>query len=389
MNTEAKQAWAEEWGCTEQEVPKLIYMLRAQLRARFGLESDPPLFRPSATGLWLLEKSGADLAPIPEDVRRLIMATSCQHRIEFFGAGAGEIPGFAYYDGRAMYMDCCRGLYAGPCEKSEWTLPVTLDEYRGKVGRAYVRFIIPPTWQHVGLLPVKQESATGWAWPSEPGYEGETWADLCELRFAQEQGWAIQVAGAITFAGSDPMDAWQRRLVSLYKGAQRCHDQSLARAYRAICINAIGALHNLGTYTHVDHVAEGEEAAIPAGATAWAEEGGYTVERRARAKQWKPEKYSHPEWSAATWSRCHLRVAKALLTVPRRSVLGVRGDALYLADLVGLVANIDGPWKSCAWYDDGELGRIRRKGYLPGPLPAPRTMADLTRLAREAEAASG
>lgn len=75
----------------------------------------------------------------------------------------------------------------------------------------------------------------------------------------------------------------------------------------------------------------------------------------------KPPQQCHPEWSAAIWSRVHIRVAKALLSVPREAVVAVRGDAIYLTDRAPEIDE----------QDDGAVGRLRVKGYVSGPLPAP------------------
>src|SRR5437870_1138919 len=96
-----------------------------------------------------------------------------------------------------------------------------------------------------------------------------------------------------------------------------------------------------------------------------------TREEKAFAPWSRGGPLSHPEWSAAIWARCRYRLAKALLSVPRDTLLGCCVDALYLTTDPG-------------WEETGKVGEFRVKGRLAGPLPAPRTLADLHRMSDEA-----
>ena len=357
--------WAQAWGVVKDEAPQLIERLRRELRKSFALDRDPPLWSPRTTGQWLLKQTGVDLEPLPYVVRKTIVNNACQHRMEVFDRGP-TIPALHYYDGRAMYLGLCDseigcGLLPSEC--------YVAGHHRG---RYLVDFQVPDDWQHVGLLAVKSETGDGWDWPNKPGSWHQTYADCAEVRFAIQQGWRCDIRGAILLRPGRPLGQWGRRLVSLHQKAGEAGCRPLQRAYRAIALHTIGALHNLGTYDRETFVPEGAERSIPERAEVMTAPGGYTVTTREKALHWKPEEMSHPEWSAAIWSLCHLRVNKALLACDLETVLGVRGDAIYLSEPAPLE-------------DDGKVGRLRLKGSMVERMMAPQTLADLTRLGREAE----
>ncbi len=367
------EGWAAAWSVDPSAAPRLIARLRRQLQQRFELDRVPPLWSPSTCGMWLLEHTNSPdgMLALPEEERRLIVGTSCQHRIELFPR-EGEIPAFHYYDGRARYMGLCdQEIGCGPVRRVQTDIISPSDR-----GRYLVSFRVPDTWQHVGLLGVQDSASRRWLWPSEPGWEGDTWADCCEVRFAISQGWRCVVREALLLTGKGrPLRAWADRLSTLYRWArQEQGGEQLAACYRAICLHTIGALHRLSSDSmSFRFVAEGEEATIPDEAMVSMVPGGYEVsEVQPNPALWRP-RHSHPEWSAAIWGLAHLRLAKEMMSVPRETILGCRGDAVYLVSDPG-------------WADDGKLGRMRRKGSLPGPLPAPRSWRELTALARRSEA---
>ena len=156
-----------------------------------------------------------------------------------------------------------------------------------------------------------------------------------------------------------PLNTWSRRLIRVMADYESRGDAAGARAVRAILLQSIGDLHGRGraalrVFRHADGTRE-EKAFAP-----WSRGGPL----------------SHPEWSAAIWARCRYRLAKALLSVPRETLLGCCVDALYLTADPG-------------WAETGKVGEFRVKGRLSGPLPAPRTLSDLHRLADEARDGGG
>src|SRR5690348_10184003 len=206
--------WASNWGVPADQARPIREQMHQELFAAWNSPRTTPdtgriflfpdhLQRPGQTGMYLLEKMGVDLTPLPKDLQLLISSTSCQHRIEFFGTQEETIPRLVYYDGRAMYLGCCQGLgIAG----GRYTHTEGEDIREDERGRALVRYRYPDDWSHVGLLPMKTETV-GWCWPSEPHWY-ETWADLCEIRFARSQGWQVEVMEKLTWPEARPLDLW-------------------------------------------------------------------------------------------------------------------------------------------------------------------------------------
>jgi hypothetical protein len=132
----------------------------------------------------------------------------------------------------------------------------------------------------------------------------------------------------------------------------------------------VGARHNV---TRSAPLASNPE--LPEGATSPRIEGDSLVWAERRPVPW-PEMV-HPEWPAAVWARCRVRmldsptprkgVRAGALHVPAAELLAIRTDALYLT-------------RDPGWADDGEPGRLRRKSARPGPLPAPSTVGQLLAL---------
>lgn len=361
------QQWAQAWDVPADQAKAVRYRLATAVRIAFNPSSsvlkhgyltviEDRIGTPSALGLYLLTQMGTDLTPLPEAERLLIVNTSCQHRIELL-PGTGEIPALHYYDGRAMYLGCCGyAATAGGRYRRVEGEDIRPDER----GRARVAFDAPPGWDHLGLLAVKRADGEGWEWP----LAGETWADLCEIRLARQMGWEVEVLEKITWPESAPLKLWADRLSRLYLHAAE-RDPVLARCYRSIVLHAIGRLHNVGWRDERSVVPVDDPRATFEAVEAIDGQEAHIVER---VQFGKLPHYSHPEWSAAIWSICHVRVAQALLSVPREWVVGVRGDAIYLK----YPAPDDGPWR-----DDGKCGRIRLKGSRSGLLPYPRSWADL------------
>lgn len=374
--------WAHHWG-----VPAgLAATVRADLQRQLFSEWNNPrtvtetgripvfpdhLQRPGATGMYLLERMGIDLTPLPPDLQQLISATSCQHRIELWPR-EGEIPRLVYYDGRLMYAGCCSNLgIAGGRYRHVEGEEITPEER----GRARVRFWVPCGWERVsvGLLAVPNDEG-GWDWPdtSRPGGY-ETWADLCEIRFARQQGWRVQVLEKLTWPEARPLDLWAQRLSRLYLRAKEQGNDALAGCFRRVCLHTIGRFHNLG-YRDAFRVVPLDDPAATFEAVERIDADGAHLRERVRVD--KDPRQVHPEWSAAIWSRCHLKVARALTTLSREALLAVRGDAIYLSD-----HPINQP-ESEPWQDDGKAGRLRMKGQVGGPLPAPQSWQELEGLTR-------
>lgn len=363
--------WAKTWCVSPERVNYLRTVMQAELFQAFNSSRTVPktgiihirpqhFSLPGTIGSYLLEQMGVDLTPLPSDLQHLIVHTSCQHRIEFYARPGGQVPRIVQYDGRLMYGGCCQGLgVAGGRYRDVMDEDITREER----GRAQVEFRAPAGWRHPGLLAVPDPGGDGWFWPTDHCHADRyvTWADLCEIRFARLHDWEVRVERKITWPEARPLDLWAERLSRLSLRAHRAGDRELAGCYRAMLLQSIGRLHNLGYRDRRAVVPAGDERATFDAVELIDGEGAHIRERIAFEKK---AEFIHPEWSAAIWSRCHLRVARALLSVPLESLLAVRGDAIYMTTEPG-------------WPDNGEAGTLRRQRVAEGPLPAPQSWTEL------------
>lgn len=346
------------------------------------------LSTPATTGreLWRSSIAHDTTWPVLDpDMAALIRSTSGQGRVEFFDRGP-QLPGLSYYDGRWMYAALVNELPVGPAEHH--TGPAATYEPYAK-GRYRITATVPSDWKHVGILPLADPDSTtgGWSWPATPGARFETWADGTELLVAHHHGWDFEVLESITFPGKGrPLDAWATRLTkarSLLDGWSAAGEiptaaAGLARgALRSILLHAIGAFH--GQPRQVTRSSTDPDAA-PTG-----------VDRHQIGALWvwsepRPPAQTelvHPEWSSTVWARCRARILDGpgpnktrtgALHVPAGDVIGIRTDALYLTSDPG-------------WVDDGNIGRLRLKATLDGPIDAPHGQAELLALRQLAETA--
>jgi hypothetical protein len=175
--------------------------------------------------------------------------------------------------------------------------------------------------------------------------------------------------------GTGPLDGWARRLLAVIDQAAELPPELahlVARGARRILIDAIGAL--VGRPQVVTRSGPAGVVQLPPGGFSPRVEAGQLIWSERRPPAW-PEMV-HPEWSAAVWARCRCRmldgpgpggVRTGALHVPLGDVVAIRTDALYLTADPG-------------WPDDGRAGRLRVKARHPGPLPAPRSVAELLAL---------
>lgn len=353
--------WSDRWGVDVSSAEQMAKLLRRQLADTFRVDMTfADLMRPGRTGQILLERTGVDLLPLPEDLQLLISSTACQHRIEFFRR-SGDISSLHKYDCRLAYAGCCKGLgVAG----GRWSRIEGEDIRPEERGRARIRFRAPRGWSHIGLFAC-QDDEGGWVWPRH----GETWADLSEIRFAREHDWLVHVDEKLVWPEDRPLDLWADRLGRLYLKAKEAKNDALAGCIRAVCLHTIGRFHNLGFRTETVEVPDGDARATIRNVCGVSDNGVLVKERR---RTGKPAQHVHPEWSAAIWSRMRLRVSRACLSLPADSLHAIYGDAIYTS-----IAGVDG----CeGWHDDGAVGRFRLTRSWPGLMAAPRNWAELHRL---------
>lgn len=368
-------SWFGDGDYTAEDAKAVWLSVSEAIAARFA--GAVMLSTPATTGRDCFARSLGDreFPVLSDELQQLIRATSGQGRIETFPAPAkgGRPTRFVEYDGRMMYAGCVAELGHG--------IPTIdgRDEFEPYArGRYRVQFTVPADWSHVGILGVHDESG-GWWWPAEPGWSGTTWADGAELHVAAKAGWSFRVLQRIIFPEhrSRPLDSWANKLLTALDWCVAEADgpvrAAMARhAIRAMILGSIGAMH--GTPHKVSKA--GPYQSMPAGARdVVMGAGGHATWTESVGVAW-PE-MSHPEWSAAIWSRARARlltcptgtagVTAGMLSVPASTVLGCRTDAVFLT-------------ADPQWPDDGKVGRLQRRQDRVGRYSWPTSNVGLMRL---------
>jgi hypothetical protein len=322
--------------------------------------------------------AGRSWPVLDDETQDIIRSTSGQGRVELRDVG-DELPGLAELDGRFMYGALCWGLPTGRPIRGPGEFPGWRPQTRG---RFHCRWKVPAGWDHVGLLPAKDD-AGGWRYPATPGEVAQGWVDGCELAIARARAWPVEVLEHLVFdvEDGDPLRTWADKLVTAWEraGELRGIADEPAVTYVPLVRAAVRSilLHGVGAFAgrpHMVTLTSDDPAAIPRGAVMprWEGERWVWGERTGSAT---PE-LSHPEWATAVWARCRARlldgptgargVRSGALHLPASSVVAMRTDALYLTERP-------------AWPDDGKVGRLRLKAWQEGPLRAPRTVSELLR----------
>lgn len=321
------------------------------------------LSTPGTTGRdWWLRTPAADgCAIMSPEWQDAIRATAGQGRIETMPRAAETVPALHEYDLRIAYAAVLRGLPIGD--------PV---DYAGMPGphersRMLVRFRPPAGWDRVGILGVRVEVAgeARWSWPTSHDWHGPTWVDGCEVHLAVEHGWSIEVERAYVWSTTgEPLRTWADRLLKIIG---RAHDElspagaaAVRSMVRAILLHTIGAFH--GRPQRVTCWADDLERAPIGADNLRVHNDGRVSWREERPPVW-PEA-CHPEWSSHIWARSRVRLLNTpggggALTIPRRSIVAIRTDAVYTTEPTG--------WER---YDDGKVGRwVLKNTHRGGPWP--------------------
>ena len=328
------------------------------------------LRKPWETGLTLIEhmlpwplnrSTPYRYLTLSDELRRLIVSTTTQHRMELLTDPGREMRRYVVYDARVAYASHLRHLPVilagddGAPSVVHDTL-TTFERYRP--GRYLCDVTVPRDWSHIGLAPRKLGDGSRWEWPATPGESWTTWLDECELRLLDQRGWPYAIRQRLLFAspktpGSDPLREFAERVSAELERIERYAPTPAIRAYRAairaLTLHPIGAWHKgaANDRRHVDDLDEltPEDAAADIEP---AEGGGWIVSNSRdltpfRSRWWRPE------MSSAVYAHERVEATRRALELPRTCLLALRGDALHLADF------------DPGWQDTGKVGSYRKQ----------------------------
>jgi hypothetical protein len=371
------------------------------------------LVKPSTTGLEAWSKTAGDRWPaLPREAQELIASTSGQGRFECCTLpGLEVIPDLYLLDGVMMYAaSACAVEMSSEMLHQERPARGWLHGQDGVPGwkgwdrgRYRVRFVTPADWEHVGLLPVRAKQ--GWHWPTltfpheswadaaevRLALAHGCWADAAEVRLALAHGWHVEILERLMFvkdgkAWSRPLSTWCRKLLAIREDLLRQAEPEDGHLYHAavrnIIIQTIGAFASRARLVTRTLPAD-EWDAVPddrlAQDTTRVQADGSVQFEEYELPKGRFAAIHHPEFAAAVWADTRVRLLSArqivdgghvqtgALHLPREAVCGFQLD--------GIFSTIDP-----GWADEVRPGRYRVKQHWPGPLPAPRSYADLLRL---------
>lgn len=284
-------------------------------------------------------------------------------------------------DLRDAYLRVASGLeIATKMEWVEWDEPPRIGNLP-YYGYALCEFRAPSDWGHVGLLP----SRTG-AVVSYPA-EGEGWVSLQEARLAVGRGWSVQPRLGWIDAGRSSVLPFSA-LVYRAEMASRRHDCGeegapvLRQMAKSVVYQTIAACASRGPVRSVTvddwGLVPDDEMAIR---TAREVAGKVQYETRGTGPEWEPD---WPDAAWAVWSTVRRQLLSmrgdrgatvGALSIPRETVLGFALDAIYTSEVP--------EWAS----GDGSkpYGRWRAKRSAVGPMPWPKSLAEIQRAIRETE----
>jgi len=400
-----------------------VELARAFHSRRDGGQDRGLLDTPATTGRALILAAfpfDLELPQTPDDVRDLVRATSTQGRWQTFGPPVGDTPtlltepatlpaGVDAYDLRWAYAALCSelpGEYRGHVDGlgvagvdheafsagGSWRYTRCRVRVVGRVG------LVDGSWPFgIGLVPqlgadhvadacdacgrAPSSGASAVCWPSVAGAPFDAWVDGAEAALLADVGQPFRVREALVWDRARSLDGWAEKLQTVrgrladrwkVDTANRPAVKLAADAARMVLLQGIGAVH--GTASSVVRTVDSVDQ-VPDGADVYLTPGGELEYRQQQRSAWSA--LDRPEWSSAVWGRCRARIAwhrpqnSGALTVDPSALVAIRQDALYL---VG-GTSVD-HWQP----DDGRVGWLRPVEGVPGPVPWPRSGAELLTL---------
>jgi hypothetical protein len=362
---------------------------------------------PAATGLELIRRTlptGKEFEMLGEPMQRLIRAVGGQARTEDYAARThpsgghhipDELPGLYVYDMRWCYAALLDlEMPCGPVEFDEVPEFAYRDGGKGWVPCLYqVRVTVPEGWDSVGRFRRRAGDNDVWEYPCEPGETFTAWAWERALINADRDGWRlgehVQIMKRFQFTGPKvkPLATFGRHMRALREEWIPAQNDAPARVRelarvmaRQITIAAIGKLS--GTPYAKLRTVPVDSPDRPADAWLSEDEQRWEWRELTAGRAY----LVHPEWSAYIWA-----VAREwLMDHPAQKGVGLR----HVPRSELIAARTDGYWTSTPQpvIDTGRIGHFRVQLEHDGPIPTPRTVAELNatrkRLidARDAEA---
>ncbi|MBF6589763.1 MAG: hypothetical protein IVW57_04435 [Ktedonobacterales bacterium] len=332
--------------------------------------------------------------PLLEDgLARLFAAHDTPHRMEVCAEPGRLVRRITAYDARiawGAYMRSVPIIRGDLVHDAGPYVPYRNGKYRALV-------TVPQGWAHIGLAPRKAPHGSGWEYPRTPGEEWECWLDEVDMRLLTHEdarmrnglpAWPVRVLERVLFApsdtpGGDPLREWAERLggaVERFDAAPHTPaNRALRRALRAMIAHPVGLWHKQSNARSVsaeslDEMDWDATADLRERQRVDEDDGRVSIRGRVDLSEWQKH-WRRPEWSTAIFARERVQVARRALTLPAHAVLGILGDAVYLAN-------------DCQpnWPDNGKIGCYRAKdtATFDHDTPVPAAPLSLSRLAKGA-----
>ncbi|MFE3504196.1 hypothetical protein ACFXPX_04435 [Kitasatospora sp. NPDC059146] len=394
--------WFEPGGADAALVRDAFVLMRDALRRQW--DDAVMMSFPSSMGLDLWKRtipvSGAFAGGYPvmsAELRELVHETAGQGRTELIlpPRVPAELPGLAEYDRTLAYGRHTWRSGVGAPNRLTGRMFQTLDrkeQTRALMAPSHwqIRATVPEDWRHVGLLPCPVPGDRAWEYPATPGTTFTTWASGAEINVAlnnpQQTPWRIEILDGLVWKEAKPLDDWSNKLKTAWSGLvnlSRVHGNERTRRAAHLASRGIRSilLYGIGKFAQRPGMNTGTTPSgqpVPDGAELIDDDG--TVQTWRRLTTTDRDAFAHPEWAAGVWGGAraalldmtikdgrNILARVGALHLPAGSVVALRTDAVYTTHPV-------------EWPYRGQPGEYLAKGYLRGPVAAPRSEDDLLAL---------
>ena len=364
---------------------KLTEMLQVTFRSEYALVMGTASYTGSNLLIMSLPRERTDegmkareYKTLSQDIRDTVIGNSGQGRIETFSPKQEMIDQLYEIDGVFMYAACLRDVPTGPVTHDE------SNEYAGYTSGFYrIVATVPETWQHIGLLPFYDKIASRkgrdvrTVYPNVPGTQFETWATHHELRLAYEHNWTIDIKERLlwTERSSDPLRTWGEKLKALRETANDLPEpvrSMLRSAIRAIVLKAIGGFHRHEIkWDGYKPLIDWNEGQGIDNIDTFASEGDTVHYQQSAQFTGQQLTMLHPEWTMDIWGKSRVKIARAALSLPYKSIIALRTDGIWCTEKPAPVG---------IWEETGKPGSWRAKYSVTGPIAWPKNNAEMVTL---------